>query len=234
MDGDIRYSIGKNWLNICWAGRVAARNIKYEAQMLFLSLDRLFEHFSIRWKCIFWWVCASENRCANEMRAKTNEKSDDEGDVQQHSTNSLSISISYSNIQSLRVSYLRRFSLLSCEYIVQKYFSPKFVLFSARKIWRIRICVMFGWYSLWVIFGDLGIERVKNMIQSLVSLAKKDMSSSQALASAYINRESVERKIVRCVFVSVSLFLCRCAWGIRLATILSSHMHCHTHTHTFS
>lgn len=67
-----------------YAGGIA-RNIKYEAQMLFLSLDRLFEYFNSM-KVYF---CASENRCApNERRKKKITK-------QQHSTRFLSLSISH-------------------------------------------------------------------------------------------------------------------------------------------
>lgn len=120
--------IGRVCLRCAVRGCSRSRNIKYEAQMLFLSLDRLFQYFSIRWKCIF--CVQSENRCANKMRATMKVKKKAMKTMSnsiQHAF-SLSLSLSYLNIQSLRVSH---HLLLLRFYFLWIYFAKVFFLQSS-------------------------------------------------------------------------------------------------------
>lgn len=128
-----------------------ARSIEFQVRMVSLPLTHYpiylidFSSIPVWWKCIL---------CEWTIGVNDSDYEEIEKSMGIHQSARLRW-----NIQSLCVLY-------SSEYILQRIFVCGCVCVCVikGKIWRIRTCVMFVWYSLWVIFSDLGTEKYDSVV----------------------------------------------------------------------
>lgn len=164
----MRYSIG--WK--CFSGSFV-ENIKNEAQIcarsfFHLHIDRLLKCFrsdeSISLFRYMLKIGVNGSCKKNESIKPTHSLS--LALIQSH----LLFGILYSTQEFNRYVFYMFLNIVPKKILLENFFLSRFAdiiyvrvwqdeRIEKRRRWRIRICVMFGWYSLWVIFSDLGTEK---------------------------------------------------------------------------
>lgn len=159
------------WLKMLqWIVRKKYKERSANMCAFFLSLAHwsTSQVFSIRWKYISFSLHVENRR---EWKLQKNESI--------KPTHSLSLAliqshllfgILYSTQEFNRYVFYMFLNIVPKKILLENFFLSRFAdiiyvrvwqdeRIEKRRRWRIRICVMFGWYSLWVIFSDLGTEK---------------------------------------------------------------------------